>query len=115
MIPAAPLLIAAALAAGGPDRRQALVDLAYVLGQAHALRQACAGAADQAWRTRMTRLIEIEAPGEAFKAQLVERFNAGFMTARAEHPACDAGVAGAEQAAGLQGRALAERLGGAAP
>ena len=40
-----------------PADRQRLLDLAYALGQSHALRQACEGAGDQFWRARMMRLI----------------------------------------------------------
>ena len=97
------LLLAAALAAGpaGPERapveRQALVDLAYVLGEAHALRQACSGTTDQTWRARMNRLIELEKPEEGLQRRLVDAFNAGFLAAwlsgRADREALAQGIA----------------------
>jgi uncharacterized protein (TIGR02301 family) len=107
---AAPVMLAAALAARTPDQRQAVVDLAYVLGQAHALRTACAGAADQTWRTRMTRMVEAEGPDGALRRRLIESFNAGFLTEKAEHPACDEAAAAAERAVADRGRRLAEGL-----
>ena len=107
---AAPLLFAAALAARTPDQRQAVADLAYVLGQAHALRTACTGPADQTWRARATRMIEAEGADEALRRRVVESFNAGFLTEKADHPACDAAAAEAERAVAARGRRLAEGL-----
>ena len=54
-----------------PAQRQALTDLAYVLGQSHALRQACLGAQDQFWRGRMLRMVDAEAPDPAFNLSLI--------------------------------------------
>ena len=34
------------------DERQRLLDLAYTLGESHALRQICQGEGDQYWRSR---------------------------------------------------------------
>lgn len=112
---AAPLILAAALSGRAPADRQALVDLAYVLGEAHALRQVCSGLSDQTWRARMNRMMELETPEEALKRRLVDAFNAGFTTRQAEHPACDPKVAEAERATAQRGQALAERLAEAAP
>lgn len=89
-----------------PDQKKALLDLARVLGEAHALRQAC-DAEDQTWRSRMQRLIEVEAPDEGFEGQLAASFNAGFGEARAAHPKCDPA---AEAKAAGRGRRLAEAL-----
>ena len=58
-------LLAAAAPPRTPDQRQVLVDLAYVLGESHALRAACRGAEDQVWRERMSRLLEVEAPDDS--------------------------------------------------
>jgi uncharacterized protein (TIGR02301 family) len=71
-----------------PEQRQALVDLAYVLGQSHALRQVCAGPGDQFWRGRMERLIAAEAPDPAFDRRLKESFNTGFAAAQSAFPEC---------------------------
>jgi len=110
---AAALLLALAVAfpahAQTAERRQRLLDLAYVLGEAHALRQACA-AEDQAWRSRMRRLIEVEAPDRALETRLAERFNAGFLARRAEVPTCTPRAAKQEAEVARKGQALAESL-----
>jgi uncharacterized protein (TIGR02301 family) len=112
---AVPALMALALAPRSPDQRQAVVDLAYVLGEAHALRLVCVGPDAQTWRTRMSRLLDLEAGDEATRRRLVDRFNAGFMSRQAEHPACTPATAAAERATAARGRALAQRLAGPAP
>lgn len=110
------LAIAAAMVVGRqPAELQAVIDLAYALGQSHALRLVCADARDQTWRTRMNRLLAVERPDDALRRRLVDSFNAGYTSARAEHPACDSGAAEAGQAAAEKGRALAERLAGDGP
>ena len=115
MIWAATLAVAVALAERTPDQRQALVDLAYVLGEAHALRQACEGPTDQTWRTRMSKMIAVEAPDAALNRRMVDSFNAGFMTRQAENPTCGPEAAEAERATAERGRGLAQRLGGESP
>ena len=115
MILAAPLVLAAVLAQRTPDQRQAMVDLAYVLGEAHALRQACRGLGDQSWRDRMSSMMKVEAPDAELQPRMVEAFNAGFTTRKAGAPECTPAVAEAERATAERGRALAERLGGDQP
>jgi uncharacterized protein (TIGR02301 family) len=112
---AVPLLIAAALSVRSPEQRQTLVDLAYVLGEAHALRQACKGPDDQTWRTTMSRMVQVEAPDTPLKRRMVDSFNAGFMTRQAEHAACGPETTEAERATAERGRALAGRLAGEPP
>jgi uncharacterized protein (TIGR02301 family) len=92
-----------------PASHKAMLDLAYVLGEAHALRQACAPD-DPMWRARMQRMLEIEAPDEAFENQLAERFNQGFAASRAQFPKCDARVPAAEAKVAAEGRRLSETL-----
>jgi uncharacterized protein (TIGR02301 family) len=96
-----------------PDQRQALADLAYVLGEAHALRRLCLGPADAVWYDRMQRLLMIEAPEPSFRAKLASGFNAGFLAAQAEHSACSDASRAAERAAAERGRALSNSLAGA--
>ena len=43
------------------EMRDALVSLARVLGESHALRQVCEGNEDQFWRSRMNRLASASA------------------------------------------------------
>ncbi len=92
--------------------RQSLLDLAFVLGRSHALRQACAGASDQYWRTRMSGLLTAEAPEPAFGERLKQAFNTGFAGAQATFPRCTARVRREEAVAAARGRALAASLTG---
>ena len=93
-----------------PAPRQTLTDLAYVLGQSHALRQACLGPLDQFWRGRMMKMVEAEAPDPAFTTRLHNAFNSGFSSAQAQYPACGADSRRAEAAAAARGQALASSL-----
>lgn len=95
------------------EQRQVLIDLAYVLGQAHALHRVCAGPTDDTWRGRMEKLIAVEAPGEAFKSRLSDSFNAGFTSKSAQARDCKA-AAPAEQAVAKRGAELSRKLSGAA-
>jgi len=112
---AATLLLAPAPCAMAQDRspalRQTLVDLAYVLGEAHALRQACQGAEDQYWRTRMIKLVDAEQPDAALDRRLKESFNTGFASRQSEFPACSAATHRAAAAVAAHGQQLANALG----
>jgi uncharacterized protein (TIGR02301 family) len=92
------------------DQRQRLLELAYALGESHALRQACEGEGDQYWRARMMRLVQVEHPGAALETQLRERFNAGFVALRGQYPACVEASHKAEAQAARRGQALALKL-----
>ena len=94
----------------GPAERQKLLDLAFVIGESHALRQVCAGAGDQFWRSRMVRLAEVERADQAFDAQLRDRFNTGFAARQGQFQDCDEASVEAERAAARRGQALAARL-----
>lgn len=115
----ATLLIAAVVAALGgaaqaqdrtPGVRQTLVDLAYVLGESHALRQACLGAEDQFWRTRMIRMVDTEQPDAALDRRLKEAFNTGYASRQSEFPECTGATRRAEIATLTKGQALAGQL-----
>ena len=93
-----------------PVQRQTLADLAYAIGESHALRQACEGDGDQYWRARMIRLIEVESPDQAFDRRLRGAFNTGFSSARAAHPDCDEGARSEAARVAQRGRDLAQRL-----
>ncbi|MDR3511725.1 MAG: TIGR02301 family protein [Caulobacteraceae bacterium] len=116
VIVAAAAVLAGAVGAAAQERspadRQTLMDLAYVLGRSHALRQACAGPADQFWRTRMQRLIDTETPDAAFDGRLETAFNTGFAAAQAAFPRCNAAVRREQVRAAERGRALAATLTG---
>jgi len=108
------LLVFAAASAHAQDRapaeRQTLLDLAYVIGESHALRQVCKGADDQFWRSRMVRLTEVEQADQGFDAQMRERFNTGFAAKQGEYPTCDSASRLAERQSAVRGQALAAEL-----
>ena len=94
----------------GPAERQTLLDLAYTLGESHALRQVCTGGDDQYWRSRMVRLTEVEKADQAFDAQLRDKFNVGFASRQGEFPECDDASRQAEQTVARKGQALGAKL-----
>ncbi|KRA61606.1 hypothetical protein ASD79_05685 [Caulobacter sp. Root655] len=94
----------------GPVERQKLLDLAFTIGESHALRQVCQGAGDQYWRSRMVRLTDVEKADQAFDAQLRDKFNTGFAARQGEFPQCDDDSRRAEQAAARHGQAIAAKL-----
>ena len=94
-----------------PAQRQTLSELAYALGQSHALRQACLGAADQYWRERMGLLLQTETPDESFERSLRESFNTGYAAAQAQFSACDARSQAEAGQIARHGASLAEAAG----
>ena len=107
IVPLLALLLAAPAAAQdrSPAARRTLVDLAYVLGQSHALALACDGQT-QTWRARMARLRELEAPDVAFDRQLVSGFNTGFLDVQTRYPECGPAARRAMAAVAARGRDL---------
>jgi uncharacterized protein (TIGR02301 family) len=93
----------------GPER-QTVVQLAYTLGEAHALHRLCAGPTDATWYARMQRLEAEEGGDDAGRRQLVEAFNAGFAASQSRMVACSRRSRAAEQAVAARGAALARRL-----
>lgn len=94
-----------------PPERQSLLDLAYALGESHALRQVCSGDGDQFWRDRMVRVTETEAADAAFSSRMTQQFNAGFATRQSEFHSCGPASKRAEQAVARKGQSIAGRLG----
>lgn len=93
-----------------PTDRQVLTQLAYTLGEAHALHRLCAGPSDATWYGRMRQLISAEAPDEGFRRRLVESFNAGYQTRVSQYPGCSRDSQAAERQAAAHGAALARTL-----
>lgn len=93
-----------------PAERQTLIDLAYALGESHALRQACAGEGDQYWRDRMVQMTETEASDAAFNGRLTQAFNSGFATRQTEFPSCSPASKRAELVVARKGQSLASQL-----
>ena len=93
-----------------PEQKRVLTDLAYVLGETHALHRLCAGPSDGFWYERMTRLLSIEQPEGAFRQLLIDRFNAGFIAAGSEFTNCSQQSRDAGKNAAERGRTLSESL-----
>jgi uncharacterized protein (TIGR02301 family) len=93
-----------------PPERQSLVDLAYAIGESHALRQVCNGDGDQHWRERMAELINTEAADADFEARLKQAFNSGFAARQSQFPACGPDSRKAELAVARKGEGIAKRL-----
>jgi uncharacterized protein (TIGR02301 family) len=110
----APILVLVALAAPAaaqsPAQGEILTKLAEVLGQSHALRQACAGVGDQYWRARMMRLMDLERPKGPLEGELKAAFNDGYASRRRMFPVCTPATRRAEMTAAARGRALAQAL-----
>lgn len=109
------LALIVVLAASSPAVRNAaerhtLIELAHVLGEAHALHRVCAGPTDDLWRGRMQRLIEVEAPSESLKTELTSSFNAGFTAPETQAKDC-AAAAATERTVSRKGAMLASKLG----
>ena len=111
LLTAAVLFADPALAQDRPaEMREALVGLTRVLGESHALRQACEGVSDQNWRGRMNRLVETEQPDEDLDARMKASFNAGFAESRRLYPVCSDGSRRALALAAIRGRELSTTL-----
>ena len=107
-------LILGLLAAGpprSPGEQARLTALASALGRAHALHRLCTGPADNLWRSRVDKVLEVEKPDPVLRQRLVDSFNAGFEGGNAGFTTCSpesrAALAEAEQDAAEQARRLA--------
>ncbi|MFN7054206.1 TIGR02301 family protein [Hyphomonas sp.] len=95
----------------GPDYFRDAVNLASILGSAHAIRVRCNGNEDQYWRRYMTDLLGLEAPEPGnLRSSLVGAFNEAYMRADAAFPVCDRRAADAESAYAANGQEIANRL-----
>ena len=93
-----------------PSQRQSLIDLAYVLGESHALRQVCAGPDDQYWRDRMQDLVRAETPDADLDRRLKSAFNTGFVAGQSAFPICGRASRREEARQAAKGKALASSL-----
>ena len=93
-----------------PADRQTLVELAYTLGQSHALRQICTNATDFYWRRRMQQLVAAEQPDGPFNRRLADSFNDGFVASRQAFPTCNAASRREAEAVAAKGGELAQDL-----
>ena len=93
-----------------PPERQSLVDLAYAIGESHALRQVCNGDGDQHWRDRMAELINTEAADADLEARLKQSLNSGDAARQSQFPSCGPDSRNAEMAVARKGEGIAKRL-----
>ncbi len=110
------ILLALGMAGGAvaqersPTERQSLVDLAYAMGESHALRQVCNGETDQFWRDRMMQLSEAEIPDAALDSRLKQSFNSGFAARHTQFTECGMESRKLELSVARKGQAIASRL-----
>ena len=109
------LLLANAVAAHAQARSQDyirdLVELAGILGGAHAIRVACNGRGDQYWRERMSGLLELEAPeASPLRRSMVDAFNRTYGFESERRLVCDSSARDGEIAYAAQGRMIADRM-----
>lgn len=102
------LLLSTAASAQPADRSAQLRQLAETLGRQHYLRTLCNGPDDQTWRTRMTRLLDLDGGGDAVRLQAA--FNRGFTALTARIPACGTAARVEASANARRGAELAAAL-----
>jgi uncharacterized protein (TIGR02301 family) len=93
-----------------PAARQKLIELAYVLGESHALKQTCQGHSNYYWYTRMKQLLDVEASDQALQARLANNFNTGYAAGKAAFPTCGKDLKAEAAKLALRGQGLAEQL-----
>jgi uncharacterized protein (TIGR02301 family) len=96
---------------GGGAPIEYVVELAELLGQAHAIRSICNGDDDQTWRNYMFNMLAIEAPESgARKSQLTSAFNRGFRKQSNSARNCSSDMSQVEAQIASRGRVLAEMI-----
>lgn len=93
-----------------PPPLDLLVDLADILGQAHAIRTTCNGEGDQTWRAYMMEMMSIEAPGGRRRSELTRAFNQGYRTQSRRARSCTSDLAQVEAELANRGRMLSETI-----
>lgn len=94
-----------------PTKRADLTRLARVLGSLHALRVSCSGRQDQTYRSRMSTLLDLEAPDDsALRDPLVDSFNAGFQAYGLGATACPTDRSAQEAKLAKDGLRLAKQM-----
>lgn len=93
-----------------PPPIEFLIDLADILGQAHAIRTACNGEGDQTWRSYMMEMMSIEAPGGGRRSELTRAFNQGYRSQSRRIRSCTPDLAETEAQLGVRGRNLADTI-----
>jgi uncharacterized protein (TIGR02301 family) len=89
---------------------ESLVELAGVLGEAHAARSACAGEDDQTWRGYMQQMLDLEGPSGSGRGALTSAFNQGYRRQIRMTPSCTPDTRAQEAEIAARGRALSDRI-----
>ncbi|HAQ35102.1 MAG: TIGR02301 family protein [Maricaulis sp.] len=105
---------------GGPDpipvspgvsRDRVLPELAYTLGELHYLAFACEGNHSQGWRTRMTELLDLEAPAAGYwRERMIDQFNNGFRDQQRYAMRCGAEAEAERRELASRGQRLSDAL-----
>lgn len=85
--------------------------LSEILGAVHYLRNLCAPAPEDGWRTAMQRLVELEAAGEPKRREkLTAAFNRGYRSFAATYTSCTQPAVVAEARYRAEGATLAAEI-----
>lgn len=93
-----------------PPPIEFLIEMADILGQAHAIRTACNGEGDQTWRAYMMEMMSIEAPSGSRRSELTRAFNQGYRSQSRRARSCTADLAATEAQLAERGRMLADTI-----
>jgi len=80
-----------------PPYENDLLRLSEILGAVHYLRQLCQSDEGNVWREQMEKLLETEAPDEARRARMVDRFNRGYDSYKSVYLSCTPAATEASQ------------------
>lgn len=73
-----------------PKHQIELISLSKVLGSMHGIRTLCSSTGDQTYRTKMTAMLDLEAPDANLqKAPLIIAFNEGFRRITSDSSKCN--------------------------
>jgi uncharacterized protein (TIGR02301 family) len=75
-----------------PPYERQMLRLSEILGALAFLRELCGAGDGEAWRAKMTALLEAEATTEARKARLAGAYNRGYRGFQLAHRGCSATV-----------------------
>lgn len=95
-----------------PPYEPQLLKLAEIMGSLAYLRTLCAGKEAQAWRERMTALIEAEGRTPLRRERLTSAYNRGFRAYSVTHRACTEVSQEASTRLAAEGERLARALAG---
>lgn len=87
------------------------LQLARLLGRAHAIRVTCNGRSDQFWRVYMQEMLDLEAPSQgSFRDSMARAFNDAYSSESSFRNWCNDAAIAAEANYAARGRVIAEGL-----